>query len=452
MATKTFIPSRFLRNSSSGSRELPDTDIILGLERTNIGGGSGNWQYIDRYGNPVTLSSTYFLNHPIFRLWLNSKYTSEHNTYINVTLNTRIYKDYFVYVPPFFIKTENSTKYWIAPYINQSGDPIDSDTINYYLNNGFKLHPAFYCNNVPLHEKMDIETSTSSNTVIGFWVSKYINTVCSDNDTGKSYNISLSSEIPDTVFSIENYESNLQTEREDYEESTGRDGYFYKHIMSIYEYSAIQLLALFYNHTTYIDTSDNDSNKQFYDIYGLYNSRWQYIKGLYLDNNKNLQIYTSGMLTLSSSPEDGFAMFPKDIEGYTTNEYTLPESLYTSGKIYYKNVDNTIINLNNTPTNNIFIDGVDHYINLNEIFLPLSTTDFGVTDNYYEGTYSDCIRFDSSGTDSKYSAYVGGSYYEYSDTSTSKDNGLFAIKFSNNTRQEKDSINLLGIRTCKILV
>lgn len=451
MSTKTFIPSRFLKNSGSGSRELPDTDTILGLERTSIGGGSGNWRYIDRYGNNVTLSSTYFMNNPIFRLWLNSKYTSDHNMYINVSLNTRSFKDYYIYIPPFFIKTENSARYWIAPYTSITGEPIDSSTINYYLNNGFRLHPAFYCNNVPLHEKMDIETSTSSNTVIGFWVSQYMNTVCSDEETGKSYNLSLSKEVPDDVYTIENYESNLATERSDYEEKTGREGYFYKHIMSIYEYSAIQLLSLFYNHTTYVETTDDDMYKQFYDIYGLYNSRWQYIKGLYLDSNKNLQIYTSGMFSLEGSEEDGFAMFPKDIDGYSTLEYKLPESVYTN-KIYPKNVDNTIISLDNGSSNNIFIDGVDHYISLNEVFLPLSTTDFGVSSNYYEGTYSDSISFDGTGVGSKYMAFIGGSYYENKNTNASKDNGIFAMKFSNSTRQEKDGINLLGIRTCKILV
>ena len=457
MSTKTFIPSRFIRNTiGSGLSELPDTDIILGIERTSTGGGSGNWRYLDRYGNPVSLSSTYFINHPIFRLWLNSKYTSEHSIVQNIRLGSKTYQDNYIYIPPFFLKTENSTKYWIAPYYGIDGKQATTETIEYYLKNGFRLYPAFYHGDLPLHAGLDTEEENqiTSNTILGFYVSKYLNSVYTDVDTDTSYILSTG-DLTDNVYDISTYEKYIESEINDYYKhlDTNGDSYVYKHIMSIYEYSAIQLLFLFYNHTTYVDTTDNDTNKQFYDIYGLYNTRWQYVKGLYLDSDKNMQIYTSGMSALPSNTEDNqFAVFPKDFEDYKDLKYTLPEEVITNGKAYYKNVDNTdIMNPSYEASENFFSDGVDNYIHLNNIFLPLSSTDLGVSDNYYDGSYSDAIIFDNSGANEKYLAYVGGSYYESANTDNAKDNGIFAIKFSNNTSMSKDDITLLGVRTCKIM-
>lgn len=360
MSWNTKIPARLI---DFENKVHPNTNYCIGVKMISSGGGSGTWLRIDENENVVDIDTTYFNNHPI---------------YSNITQVQLDGNQIMVKIPKFYIRTDNGKKFWI------------SDT----LKDGFRLHPAFLKNT----------GEEISHFFVGSYQGSIYNGVCCSE-----------SEVFPTVYTTFSEYKSACSGRNSID--TGVSGY---HMWTIYEHSAIAMLALIESCTTDVQsyfgegrvnasglgkTSDDTVISGSYrNIYGLWGNAWQYVDGLQSNSNNKILIWSN----------DGK-------REYKETSLTIPskeskDTIWINGKTsgYYSE-----LSLN-----------MGQNYNFNDVFIPNFNT---LTDSYINGSFSDFIYTKSENSSTKVCC-IGG------DFTSNKNAGLFAYNFDITTSDSFDNI------------
>ena len=104
---KTRIPYRLIDFSS---RIHPIGDWVIGVRRISDSGGAGSWTWIDENDNAVEVEDGYFRHHPSYQF---EEVDLQGNDMVSI--------------PKFYVKSDSSGRYWISPTPRE----------------GFHVHPAF---------------------------------------------------------------------------------------------------------------------------------------------------------------------------------------------------------------------------------------------------------------------------------------------------------------------
>lgn len=330
------------------ARVQPNSEYCIGVKRLSTGGGTGTWILVNENGDAVDTTSTYFANHPIYKE-LDKEYVLGENTFINV--------------PKFYVRSNGEDSFWISNVEKP----------------GFVVHPAF--------KRVTRELNN-------FYIGKY---TCSSNYSSKE------NELPVVGETFSKMKSMCESKN-----AGGIGGY---HMMSIYEYSALQLLFLIEYRSTDCQTligtgcissqnvevcsSPNVETSNYHGIIGLWGNAWQYVDCI--------KSTSTGVIKVKS-----FNDYSLDDEYYYTTNIkmnTKPiKEIYTAG-------------VNCGYYNNLIIDDGENY-STKYLFIPNAST---LTNNYYNGSYSDYMYCPVYGNDN-YLA-VGGS------CDSQNMAGLFAKKF-----------------------
>jgi hypothetical protein len=308
-----------------------------------------------------------------------------------------------VKIPRFYIRTSSDgDKLWIAPDpIKSSNTSKENDEAVHNLHEkGFRLHPAFI--------KSDIESYEC------FYIGAYPLSITKDNKALSNPGDTALVKVPPISFS-------------GYCEA--RSGGY--HMWTIYEVSAIQMLALLQHRTTNLqkvcgrgrvnsdrvgkngDTTESPTNlnlvgpatANYNGIYALWGNAWQVVNGIKVDDNNNLMLWTR-----------------EGEKNYRTTSITLPhrESTtvsYAAGKDY--------------GFYNKRLMDVGAQYDLSEVFLP----DFSFLSGRMElGSYSDAVYCPTGIHRGELMCGVGGSY------DSEDDAGLFAYNFNISPNQKYDSV------------
>lgn len=360
MSWKTKIPARLI---DFENKVHPNTNYCIGVKLVSSGGGSGTWVRIDENDNAVDVDSTYFLNHPV---------------YSGMSTVRMDGNQVFVKIPKFYIRTDNGTKFWIS----------DSEK------DGFRLHPAFIKNT----------TEEVSQFFIGAYQGSIYNGVCCSEP-----------EVFPTVYTTFNDYQSACFERNSID--SGVSGY---HMWTIYELSAIAMLALIESCSTDVQTffgsgrvtasglgktsDESVTSSNFHGIYGLWGNAWQYIDGIQTDSENNILLWSN----------DGKREQKKTSLQIPSKESN--DTVWVDGKTsgYYNRLSTSL--------------GAKY--NFNDVFIP----DFNsLTDSYVNGTFSDYVYTRVSDNEKKICC-VGG------DFSSREQAGIFAINFSISATESFDNI------------
>lgn len=298
---KTKIPYRLIDFSA---RIHPAGNWVIGVKRLSDVGGSGTWTWIDENDNSVALENGYFESHPSFKL-----------KDVNLDGNE------MVAIPKFYVKSDGNSRYWISP------EPRD----------GFHVHPAFMSKGLEKKDTMiDVHGIERDNACIyiGKWQSWIDYAMLLDSKPKMwsipSFNedrIELFENIRGIQFNEQQKESlmHLQTlyptvdatywdnwHAADAWNDHSPDGSINVvgyHMMNVWDWSALQWLALIEGGTTnaslrfgegylegkYLDTVDGDAtmSANFHGIYGLWGNVWQWIQGVQTRYDGSLWIWDS---------------------------------------------------------------------------------------------------------------------------------------------------------------
>lgn len=297
MAWKTKIPYRLIDFST---RIHPAGEWIIGVKRLSDVGGSGTWVWIDKDDNVVEVEEGYFSDHPSY-------------DFHDVTMDG---ENEFVSIPKFYVKSDGNSRYWISP------KPAE----------GFHVHPAFMSKGLELKEtEDDIHGNTNEKTriCIGKWQS-YIDFSMALSDKVKMWSIpSLSEQKISQLESARGEEFAVETRQalaslRPSVDTTWWDNWYAAdawndhdpngavnvvgyHMMSIWDWSALQWLALIEGRTTDVaqkygqgwlrgtapDAVDGvkTTTANFHGIYGLWGNVWQWIQGVQTLANGELYIW-----------------------------------------------------------------------------------------------------------------------------------------------------------------
>lgn len=371
----TKIPARLI---DFEKKTLAVDNYCIGIKMLSSGGGSGTWVYIDEEENIVTLPVNYFEHHPVFS---------------NITIGNMDGVQIMARIPKFYFRTDEGKKYWITPNpVTDGMSKTESiEALNDLKNRGFKVHPAFIKDN---GEEVNF-------FYLGVYQASYDNGVCCSIQNVYPVKSSLS-------FNDYKESCNARNKIEG-----GISGF---HMWSIFEMSAITLLAMIEGCTTDFQTrygsgrvsspsvgKTNDESvisASYHGITGLWGNAWQYVDKLFVNS-------------------DNFLV----VEGFYTNEdgETVHREFSTEVKVPSKDSDRTIwINGKSSGYySKLNMDKGQAY-DFSELFIP----DFNsLTDKYVNGTYSDYI-FGRVVTNAKNAVCVGG------DFSSGNKAGLFAYNFN----------------------
>ena len=389
MSWKTKIPARFI---DFGNKVLNSN--IFGIKLVANGGGSGTWMYIDENENIVDLPDRFFESHPTFKPMIKP----DGNGYTFESGQISMVK-----IPRFYIRTSsNGDKFWIAPDpINPSYTPEENDkAINELYEKGFRLHPAFI--------------KSESESYECFYIGSYPLSITSDGKALSTGGDTALVKVQPSLFS-------------GYCEARS-DGY---HMWTIYELSAIQMLAILQCKTTNLqkecgrgrvnadgvgmngDTTVSTTNPNligpatanYNGIYALWGNAWQVVNGIKIDANNKLMLWT----------REGEKI-------YRTTDITLPyrENTTTSyaGGVDYGFYNKTLMD-------------VGAQYDLSEVFLP----DFSFLSGRMElGSYSDAVYCPTGIHRGELMCGVGGSY------NSDDEAGLFAYNFNISPNDKYDSV------------
>lgn len=295
---KTRIPYRLIDFSS---RIHPMDNYVIGVKRISDSGGAGSWVWIDEYDNIVEVENGYFKHHPTYQFPERSMAGNE-----------------MVAIPKFYVRTDGNTRYWISP------EPKE----------GFHLHPAFMSKGKPIEDIVPLNDTTSvdqAEILIGKWQS-WIDWYGIIDDKQKMYSMPSWSEAriaaleasrpadvgmseaeknalrvlyPSVNFSFwQNWHAADAWNDHEEDGPVNVNGF---HMMNIWEWSALQVLALIEGRTTDVQTAfgegyckevgldavDGEVNRtaDFHGIYGLWGNVWQWIQGVQTYYNGHLYIW-----------------------------------------------------------------------------------------------------------------------------------------------------------------
>ena len=386
MSWETKIPARFI---DFGNKVLRSDNYIFGMKLVSSAGGSGTWMYIDENENIVDLPDRYFEHHPTY------KGIVEQNTEGGLVN--------FVKIPLFFIRTDTTeTKFWIAPDPRDvnSSEIENKKAVEELKSRGFRVHPAFMTG-----YKEENAKEMYDYVLIGAYpMSKTAN------------NLALSSKedfalINEQVSNYEKYCTNRNI--------SGIDGY---HMWTIYEVSAIQMLAMLQCKSTNFQqyygkgrvnssaigkngdsTEEGPASASWKGIYCLWGNAWQIVDGIKTDANNMLCLYGG----------DG-------TKEYGTTDITVPNRV-NDNVTYAEGVNSGYYN------KQLFDVGARY--DTSDLFLP----DFSsLTGRIELGTYSDYV-YCPTGTTEKMCA-VGG------DFNSGDEAGLFAYNFNIEPSKQYDNV------------
>ena len=289
MAWKTKIPYRLIDFST---RIHSSENKVIGVKRLSDVGGSGTWVWIDEDDNVVEVEDGYFANHPTYQ------FDGEENG-VDFDGNE------MVGIPKFYVKSDGNSRYWISPEPKQ----------------GFHVHPAFMSKGKPIEENVqDIHGNSTdiAKIYVGKWQS-WIDYDCILSGKKRMWSIpsfteqkiaeleasrgsefseaaraSLKTLLPSTSatwwenwHAADNWNDHSETG------AVNVNGY---HMMNVWEWSAMQWLALIEKRTTdaalkygaghlngkQLDAIDgtNNMSANFHGIYGLWGNVWQWIQGV----------------------------------------------------------------------------------------------------------------------------------------------------------------------------
>ena len=389
MATwNTKIPARFI---DFGNKVLRSDNYIFGVKLVANGGGFGTWMHIDENENIVDLPNDYFENHPIYKEFNEENIKSFDDDVI------------MMYIPKFYIRTADGDKFWIAP------DPKNEESVQDLKDRGFRLHPAFYTGYTREGAKREYD---------GFYIGAYPLSKTNNNlalSTARNKTMAL---VGEPVSNYSTYCTNRNV--------AGADDY---HMWTIYELSAIQMLALLEHKTTNLQkvcgrgrvSSDKvgqngdekvgsgPASAKYRGIYALWGNAWQLVDGIKSDKNNTLLLWAG----------DG-RRDDSNIKEYGTTGIILPNKK-TANEIY-------IAGENSGYYNKALTDVGARY-NCSDMFLPDFTT---LTARMELGTYSDYV-YCPVGNDVTLCA-VGGSY------NSEDEAGLFAYNFNILPSKDYDNV------------
>lgn len=266
MAWQTKIPARLI---DFENKVHPNTNYCIGVKMISSGGGAGTWVRIDEYDNVVDIDKeVYFKRHPIY------------SAIKTVQMDGN---QIMVKIPKFYIRTDEGQRFWIAPDPTNEELSIEENTnaVNDLKKRGFRLHPAFYKKN----------GDEVSHFFVGAYQGSIYGQVC----------CSEPNQFPTANLSFKAWKDACAGRN-----SGGSTGY---HMWTIYEMSAITILALIESCTTDFQTyygegrvtatgmgmtSDNSVISASYrDIMGLWGNAWQYIDGIVSDTSDTIQIWSN---------------------------------------------------------------------------------------------------------------------------------------------------------------
>ena len=388
----TKIPARFI---DFGNKVLRSDNYVFGIKLVADGGGSGTWMYIDENENIVDLPDRYFEGHPTYKGITEVSYDGGLVCMVKF--------------PKFYIRTANGDKIWIAPDPTSATNTQEENErlVEDLKERGFRLHPAFLTGYTNEGSKKEYDCFY----VGAYPLSKNANGIAESKGDTKAL-------IEDNIEQYSVYCNNRNI--------GGVAGY---HMWTIYELSAIQLLALLECKTTNFqkkygagrvnsteigmnnDTSANTgpASAKYRGVYCLWGNAWQLVDGIKTDSNNNLLLWAG----------DG-RRDENEKRLYGTTDIKLPSK--TSDTVTY--AEGVTSGYYNRP-----LTDVGARYNCSDMFLPDFTT---LTGRMELGTYSDYV-YCPAGTIETLCA-VGG-YYNSGDEA-----GLFAYNFNINPSQRYDSV------------
>ncbi len=283
---KTRIPYRLIDFSA---RIHPKGKWVVGVKRLSDIGGSGSWVWIDENDNVVEVEDGYFADHPSFQF---IEQSDEHG-------------NEFVSIPKFYVKSDGNSRYWISP------EPRD----------GFHVHPAFMSKG---KEISDIVTDIHGNDrdEARIWIGKWQSWIDYDllmSGRTRMWSVSGLSDAAIAVLEERHTEDITEEMRDGWKHlrPTTHSTYWQNwhaaenwndreedgpvtiqgyHMMNVWEWSALQWLALIEGCTTDVTrkfgpghmngtqvhpvNGDLVVSADFHGIYGLWGNVWQWIEGV----------------------------------------------------------------------------------------------------------------------------------------------------------------------------
>ena len=266
---------------------------IFGIALVSTGGGAGDWQWVDADGNNISLTTTDFDNHPV---WGGIQ---------DVTIDGQD----MVEIPKFYIKQD------VAPSgSDQAGNKcwwVSDEAVE-----GFSVHPAFMDGGVEIDQ---------------VYVGKYEGIDDGTNGSGAAIVGSASGAAPLVSTTFTDYKQYCANRNEVNGGNSGVSGF---HLWTIYELSAIQLLAMIELETPdvqaaiangHVDGSDavntGSTDAVYRGIYELWGNVRHWTDGLQLDGDHQVQVWdvngnrsliSTGVNTTSS---DGWGVTAHDEAG-----------------------------------------------------------------------------------------------------------------------------------------
>lgn len=400
---KTRIPYRLIDFSS---RIHPADDFVIGIKRISDTGGAGSWTWIDRNDNSVDVEDGYFSRHPTYQF-----------EEVNIGGNEMIA------IPKFYVKSDTTGRIWISP------TPREDE--------GFHVHPAFMSKDQEMSE-----TYTDANGVVHdetkIMIGKWPSWIDYYHILGEKRRLwSIPSFTEDQIDAIEQEKiAKAKAENPNVDEDSVKfseaerialrtiypsveatywenwyaadswndhsdDGLVLVngfHMMNVWEWSAIQLLALIESKSpdaqlhygegnsigTRLDAVDGDRNmsSNFHGIIGLWGNVWQWIQGVQTYYNGHIYVWDNIGNEVWKDTKKAIPMRQKENEVWSQGE--------TCG--YWRD--------------RIFASGYNY--DTLDMFLPDGNS---FTSDYYKGSWSDGVwgRTLSQSKD-LYACAVGGPY------------------------------------------
>ena len=391
MAWKTKIPYRLIDFST---RIHPSGNWVIGVKRLSDVGGSGTWVWIDENDNVVEVEDGYFSDHPTY-------------DFRDTTIDG---ENEFVSIPKFYVRSDGNSRYWISP------EPKE----------GFHVHPAFMSKGKPIEDiYVDVHGVEHDNAriCIGKWQS-YIDFSMMLSDKIKMWSIPSLTEYkisqlesargsefaPETRQALASLHPSVDsTWRENWyaadawndHSKDGAVNVVGYHMMTIWEWSALQWLALIEGRTTDVsqkygkgwltgrstDAVDGvkTASANFHGIYGLWGNVWQWIQGVQTRHDGTLWIWDCLGNEIWKDTQHKMRIRKSENEEWSAGE--------TCG--YWRS--------------RLLASGYNY--DTSDMFLPDTTS---LVSGYEYGCFSDGVwNRTKSQTNQLYACSVGGSYNSY---------------------------------------
>ena len=293
---KTRIPYRLIDFSS---RIHPIGNPVIGVKRISDSGGAGSWVWIDENDNTVEVETGYFDKHPTYQFQ-----------------EVDLCGNEMVAIPKFYVKSDSGGRFWISPTPRE----------------GFHVHPAFMSRGKELSftvTNINDEEIDDTSIMIGKWQS-WIDFYGIIDESRKMYSMphwsddriealaqektgGLSDDERTALRNIypsvnasywQNWHAADAWNDHDPDGAVNVVGF---HMMNVWEWSALQWLALIEARTTDVQSvfglghvngsqldkvdGKNNMSANFHGIYGLWGNVWQWIQGVQTYYNGTLYIW-----------------------------------------------------------------------------------------------------------------------------------------------------------------